>query len=164
MTDAWLMDERWMTDGGPSQEGGVGRSHRRWIRDMVFRPEKHHRSSILHWHLLYPSLQFALLRFPVPQSQIFIKPVVPQGPPISTRKIPYIVPQIIPTSIYHLWPNVPNLPFFTYRPWPIVLNLSFLTHYPSSIIPALHSPKSHWRPPPFYPSIISKNGLIRIHF
>ncbi len=26
-----------------------------WIREMVFRPEKHHRSSILHLHLLYPS-------------------------------------------------------------------------------------------------------------
>ncbi len=34
-----------MTDGGPSREGGVGGPQGRWIREMVFRPERHHRSS-----------------------------------------------------------------------------------------------------------------------
>ena len=37
-----------MTDGGPSQESGVGGPKGRWIREMVFRPERHHRSSLIY--------------------------------------------------------------------------------------------------------------------
>ncbi len=128
---------------------------------MIFYQENHHHSLILQFHYLYLSKQFALFRFFVSQSQIFIKLIVPKDLLLSTRKTAYIVPYIILISIYHLWPNVPHLLFLTYCFWSIIFNPTSLTHHFSSIIFALYSPKLRRRSSLFWPSIISKNGLIK---
>ncbi len=56
MADALLVDEWWMTDWGPSEEGGgEEREKRDEIIDMVFHPES---LSILHLHLLHANFFF----------------------------------------------------------------------------------------------------------